>query len=275
MTGFKAKPYETLEFTDDFIFWKVLTTNLELCQKLLELILDVKIKHIELAEGQETMQLEPDKKGIRLDVYVDDGEGTVYDIDMQMDIHKGVVLRIRYYQSVIDLNLLERGDDYSSLRKSVVIFICLKDIFDRGRSVYRFRNLSVDDPSLELGDGTEKVILNAEGDRSGLSDGMKNFLDYLKSHVPKDRFTQSLGEAVGIARNNEKWRSDYMKYEYDRWLLQKEGAEKQKAKDDNLVVGMIKGLMETYHVSADQAMDSMKMNSDQKRQYSAMLTESK
>lgn len=45
-----VKPYESLEFTDDFIFWKVLTTDLDLCRELLELVLGVEIEKVELAD---------------------------------------------------------------------------------------------------------------------------------------------------------------------------------------------------------------------------------
>ena len=37
------KLYRELKFTDDFMFAKVLVNNLEVCRKLLELLLDVKI----------------------------------------------------------------------------------------------------------------------------------------------------------------------------------------------------------------------------------------
>lgn len=36
--------YENLNFTDDFMFCKILENNLDLCKELLELILNIKIK---------------------------------------------------------------------------------------------------------------------------------------------------------------------------------------------------------------------------------------
>lgn len=124
-----VKPYESLEFTDDFIFWKVLTTDLDLCRELLELVLGVEIEKVELAEGQKTMQPQPDSHGIRLDVYVVDEAHSVYDIDMQTKLSEHLPKRMRYYQSVIDLNQLESGKSYSMLNRSYVIFICLADLF--------------------------------------------------------------------------------------------------------------------------------------------------
>lgn len=51
--------------------------------------------------------------------------------------------RSRYYQGMIDMNLIERGAKYKELKLSFVIFICLKDPFGYGLPVYRFENICV------------------------------------------------------------------------------------------------------------------------------------
>ena len=38
-----VKSYEELEFTDDFLFCKIMENNVDLCKELTELILDRKI----------------------------------------------------------------------------------------------------------------------------------------------------------------------------------------------------------------------------------------
>ena len=40
------KTYDELEFTDDFMFSKILYSNPEICRELLELILDRKIREV-------------------------------------------------------------------------------------------------------------------------------------------------------------------------------------------------------------------------------------
>ena len=50
---------------------------------MLELILDIKIRKVEIAEQQKNVDITYDGKGVRFDVYVDDAENTVYDIEMQ------------------------------------------------------------------------------------------------------------------------------------------------------------------------------------------------
>ena len=46
---------------------------------------------------------------------------------------------------MIDLNILEKGEDYRGLKKSFVIFVCTFDLFGQGRHVYTFENRCVQD----------------------------------------------------------------------------------------------------------------------------------
>lgn len=115
------KEYEELCFTDDYMFCMILTTRLDLCKELLELILDIKIRKVEIAEQQKNVDITYDGKGVRFDVYVDDAENTVYDIEMQTTRQKDLPKRTRYYQGMIDLNLIQKGMRYSELKKSYVI----------------------------------------------------------------------------------------------------------------------------------------------------------
>ena len=55
---------------NNFVFGKTLETYPDLCRRLLELILNVKIKEISYPEREKTINLRSDSKGIRLDVYV-------------------------------------------------------------------------------------------------------------------------------------------------------------------------------------------------------------
>ena len=70
-----------------------------------------------------------DAKSIRLDVYVKDNENIVYNIEMQASDTKELPKRSRYYQSLIDLQLIDKGQTYRKLNRSYIIFICLEDIF--------------------------------------------------------------------------------------------------------------------------------------------------
>ena len=65
------------------------------------------------------------------------------------------------------------------IKKTYVIFICLRDVFGKNLPIYTFNNICEQNHSLTLGDEATKVIVNAEGSRDDLSENMRSFLDYL------------------------------------------------------------------------------------------------
>lgn len=68
------KEYEELNFTDDFMFCKVMTNNPDLCHELLELIIGHKIGKFTRLDKQAPIEITADGKGVRFDVYSEDDE---------------------------------------------------------------------------------------------------------------------------------------------------------------------------------------------------------
>ena len=204
------KKFNELTFSDDFMFGKVLTTNKELCKELLELILGEKINRIEFVEEQRTLKQTYPSKGIRLDVYVKDDKNVAYDVEMQTTYSSDLPKRIRFYQGMIDLDLIESGDEYSNLKRSYIIFICLLDPFKKGLPVYIFNKTCKQDRSIELNDEATTVVINVSGSRKGLSPNMAAFLDFVQNQKVSDDFTQRLSDEVSNVRSCKKWSVEYM-----------------------------------------------------------------
>ena len=133
---YTLKPYEELFFTDDFLFSKIMR-NPEIAKGVVQNLLGIKVKKIEFVTSQYSIDELYTGKGIRLDAYLED-EDKVIDIEMQTVIKKDEGLRMRYYQSMIDIDHLNRGESYSDLKESYVVFICLDDPFGDGKPVYNF-----------------------------------------------------------------------------------------------------------------------------------------
>lgn len=201
--------YSRLTLANDFIFAKVMM-NEKLCKKLLEVILGIKIARIEYVETQKTIFHIIKSRSVRLDVYVKDSEKTVYNIEMQTTNTRNLPKRSRYYQGMIDLNLLKKGKDYKQLNKSYVIFICTFDVFNKGRHIYTFENYCEQDKELCLNDEATKIFLNPYSDMEDIDEELNNFLRYLVDGKPVDDFTRELDNEVTIVRENRKWRLAYM-----------------------------------------------------------------
>ena len=113
---------------------------------------------------------------------------------------------------MIDLNVLDKGESYSKLKKSYVIFICNYDPFGKGRCLYRFENVCVDDPSILLEDDAIKIIINPYGkDRDQFGNGFQALMEFLKNGQISDTYTESLKEEITEVKESEEWRRRYMK----------------------------------------------------------------
>lgn len=110
------KPFQELTFTDNFMFCKVLTLNPHLCEEMLQLILGKRICIVS-RQDQKSIQITPDGKGVRMDVYVEDEDNAIYDIEMQTTSEMNLPKRSKYYQGIIDMNIIEAGKDYNELRQ--------------------------------------------------------------------------------------------------------------------------------------------------------------
>lgn len=156
------KKFEDLELKDDFIFGKVMSQK-ELCKETLEILLGITIDDIQYFDTQKSIDITYEGKSIRLDFYVTDNKDTVYDAEMQQESNtstkKELPKRSRYYQGIIDLNLIEKGIPYSKLNQSFVIFICTYDPFNKGLYRYTFQNTCQEDTNIFLGDETTKIFL--------------------------------------------------------------------------------------------------------------------
>lgn len=223
------KDYKDLKFIDDFIFCKILSTNPKLCKELIELILAIKIRDIKVSESQKAINQTYDGKGVRFDVYLEDNTNTIYDIEMQTTLQKDLGKRTRYYQGMIDLNLIEKGAKYSKLKRTFIIFICLNVPFPGNLPVYTFNNICEENKSIYLDDDATKVIINANGNRTDLSQDMCAFLDFLQNKAPNSEFTEELQRAVEKATNNEEWEVEYMT------MAMKIQEEREEAKIENTI----------------------------------------
>ncbi len=233
-----GKEYKRLCFTDNFMFCKVISSNPELCRHMLELILGKKIREVRIKATEKVMEITQGAKSIRLDVYLDDVEGTVYDLEMQTTVKRNMPRRLRYYQGVVDLNLIEKGEDYDALPETVIIFICTFDYFDEGLPFYVFQNRCEAMPELLLGDDTKKIFVNPYGIREGLPDEVSRLLDYIKDNRVTDEFTKELDDAVAKARDHKEWEVEYM---YWRAYEMDLNIDKRIAREEGREEGMAEG----------------------------------
>ncbi|MDR9858049.1 Rpn family recombination-promoting nuclease/putative transposase [Treponema socranskii] len=217
------KPVEELTFTDDFMFGTIMK-NKGICKGVLERLLHIKVGKIEYPSLQKTIAPFYESKGIRLDVYVFDSD-RVFDIEIQTSLPPSLPKRTRYYQSLMDVDNLLRGQSYAELKESYVIFICTQDPFGKGLPVYEFRNICTADGSILLDDKSYKVFYNVGAYGKEKEPESSALLEYLCERRATSGFTQHIDALVEKAKRNEKFRSWYMSLNIWKDDLLREGSQ--------------------------------------------------
>ena len=212
--AYTIKPWEELTIQDDYMF-KLVMSRKRICKKMLEKILKIKIHDIKYLEEEKTITATYQSKGVRLDVYVEDEKHTVYNVEMQVRKLTDAALfkRPRYYQSMIDVDLLATGAEYDELNDTYIIFICPFAILDEQRHIYTFRNYCTEDKNILMPDGSTKVFLSTKGNMDDVTPDVKAFLDYVDGIISNDEFVQELDQEIKDVKTIERERRSYMTYE--------------------------------------------------------------
>lgn len=229
-----AEKWERATLADNFIFCKVMTANPDLCKEFLELLLNIKIERIEIPVAERSFKVDYDSKGIRFDVYVKDGTGRCFDIEIQTTNRTNLAKRARYYQGLMDVDSLVSGADYSELNESYVIFLCMEDAFGNGLPVYDFHQVCKQDSEVLLNDGTHKVFFNASKYDKMPTESLREFFKFLNGLNAASDFTDQLEQKVRYAKTNAQWRHRFMTWEQEMRIQVKEKSEqlaKEMAKD--------------------------------------------
>ena len=190
----KIKPFEDLTFHDDFMFGLVMRDK-ELCRKVLECLMGIKIKEISFPEPQKAFEPFYSSHGIRLDVYVQ-GENTIYDVELQNKNESDIGKRSRYYRGMMDIDQLLKGQDYSKLKKSVIIFLCRFDPFGRNEPCYTFEYRCNEDKNVDLKDSSVVKVFNCTAYENEKNEEVQEFLKFVQTGKPESDLTREIENMV-------------------------------------------------------------------------------
>lgn len=237
------KNYEELQFWDNFMFYTVMSTHEEICRKVVEICIGKKVRGIRYKEGEKSVQISPNKRGIRLDVYLEDTDNTIYDLEMQTTQDQELGLRIRYYDSLMSLHSLRPGKRYQELPQSYIIFLCRFDPFEEGRVMYEFCRRERNNPELVLPDKSIDIIINAWGDDSKCPEPMQELLKSIRGEAPGKGISKDIADAVEQIRQDLELKEKYMLFEIMMQDSRAEGLAEglTRGKEEGLAEGLTKG----------------------------------
>ena len=222
-TGPFSKKWEDLEFSDNFIFCKVMQ-NENLCKQMLEILLGIEIHHV---------------KHIR-----------------QENSYEDIMLRARYYQGAMDLATTKRRTKYAQLKESYIIFICKEDPFNQRLPVYTRQNSFKETNAIKYQDKSNIVFYNASGYSKAESKNVRSVLQFIYNLKSDSDFTDELAESVNQAKAQPEFVEEYMYFsdilEDEKEKAELKGVEKgrteglkkgQSEKQEEIVLKMLKAHM--------------------------------
>lgn len=278
----RIKEWEELTICDNFLFQKVMQ-NKRICKRLIEKLLHIGVRDITYPDAEKSIEASPTQKGIRLDLYVETEDGTIIDIEMQTaDKSLGwLPKRTRYYQAMIDLNVLGKGKEYIELKQSFVIFICTFDPFPgSNRKMYTFTNRCHEQDGLELGDETVKIFLNTKGTAGEVEEDIDRFLAYVDGKAAEGEFTQDVAAEVERLKQHNETRVEYMtlmmelkeqrREGYDEGVIYGENKGRAEGRVEN-IVNNVRALVAKRGWSADEAFDVLNVSPEDRVAVTARL----
>lgn len=175
-------PLKDLNLSSRFLFDEVME-DAQTNQDVLSIILGREIPLICMTESEKEQRISPLARSVRLDVFSMDEDDNVYSAEMQNERKTDLAKRSRYYQSLIDSNLLEAGiPNYNILNNTYLIMIMTFDLFGLGKYQYTFEPRCREDMNCKLEDGTVRIFLNTRGENDDeVSQELIDFLHYIEN----------------------------------------------------------------------------------------------
>lgn len=233
-----------LTLFDDDLMSRVFDNNVEATELLLRIIFKRPIKVVKAKGQEEIRSFSVDGRTVRLDIMAVDSDGKKIDIEVQTGEKGSDIKRARYHSSLLDSGMLKKGQDFSEIRDSYVIFIYKHDKFQKGLPVYHLSRF-VEETGKKVNDGSNIIYVN--GTYSGNDDLGKLLADFMQPDSSKINF-QVLADGVRYFKEEGGWENMCEAVERYANKVEKRGVLNGK-------VDLIIGIMAENNISLDDALN--------------------
>ena len=258
--GGNMKTLEELNLVDDFLVNSLTSHKIygeQSARYILECILRRQIGKLTVVPQRFFCGENTETHGIRLDVYLDEENGEIFDIEPDQNDGKEEIVslprRVRFYHAKIDAGNLTAGDTYGSLRNVIVIFITTYDPFGLNRMVYTIKNGCIEVPGLEYEDGAQTIFLYTRGREGNPPEELKQLLHYMEHSSIENASTESLKKlhqmVTAVKRDGEVGLAYMKSFEREERIRKQGEAEGRKAGlEEGKKAGLEEGLQEGKEV---------------------------
>lgn len=180
------------------LFVSVVLEDKEACQYVLRKLTGIGDLMVTNVKAQYRLQNLTSKDSI-LDIFAEDSEKKLYNIEIQRKDTIDHARRTRYYGSMIDKSSLDKGAGYDELADVYIIYISETDLWKAGYTMYpvekTFKNTDI-----PYDDGFHVIYVNAAVD-----DGSEvaKMMQYFKSADPYDMSQGDLSKRVHFIKREK------------------------------------------------------------------------
>ena len=239
----KKKIIASLTLMDD-LFMQVVLEEQACTEYILQTILDnssLKLKEQRLQKRLPNLH----GRALVLDCLCTDDKGLLYNIEVQNASAGAMPKRARYHAALMDTHTLKKGQNFSKLPESYVIFITDKDVLGEGEQLYRIERVITKSGSF-FRDGSHILYFNtARQEDNALGKLAKDF----KEANPKEIQSEVLSHRVASLKEGKLDREGEKKMNV---LLEKY---RKKAVEEGMEKGIEKGLAQGMQQGLQQGLE--------------------
>ena len=241
----KQKTLKDLNLLDRFLFSQA-ADDPDTMRDMLEIILGREVVLKLLPQTEKEQRTHPLNRYVRLDVWAMDEEERIYNTEVQREDTGNLPKRSRFYQALIDSNLLKPGEvGFQRLNPVYIILICPFDLFGYGLYRYTFQMQCKEVPGLSLQDDAIRIFLNTRGQHTeGVSQELIELLRYME-HTTEEVSASCTSERIHniqkrihAIKSSEKIGVKYMQAWEEKIL------EQEKAREEGHASGLREGLIQ-------------------------------
>ena len=228
----KKKIIASLTLMDD-LFMQVVLEEQACTEYILQTILDkssLKLKEQRLQKRLPNLH----GRALVLDCLCTDEKGLLYNIEVQNSSAGATPKRARYHAALMDTHSLKKGQNFSKLPESYVIFITDKDVLGEGEQLYQIERVIKKSGTL-FKDGSHILYFNtARQDDNALGKLARDF----KEANPKEIKSEVLSQRVASLKEGKLDREGVKKMNV---LLEKY---RKKAVEEGIEKGIAQGMQQ-------------------------------
>ena len=250
---------EGLRLIDDTLF-RLVAEDMPACQEILRELLDD--NSITVIKATPQRRLGGLNRNIIVDLLCKTSDGNYINVEVQTGENQDDFRRTRLHASIITSHKTPKGMESAKVPDVTILYIAEYDAAGRNKTVIKERHCLFDeDERIEVLDG-ETIVYATTAVNDGSSHS-KLLQLFLRDDAFEDKDYPAISSRMAYFKGTEEGRDS----------MCKAVDELSRKREQNAIVQAIKNLMDTMKWTVEQAMDALKIPSDQRSLYTGLVNQ--